>query len=196
MPDFLTKPTLTQGTVTLRPFKEADIPRMLEILTLPQVNLFTGALTQTPRPTDRFPANAQDTARYIAWYQTRDQQTDRLDLAIVANDRLVGEVVLNEYDAGRNTCNLRVLIADDATERGTGTIALHLMIAHAFAQLHLAALTLDAFDFNPRALHVYRKLGFTQTGVIKNDLLLDGQPHDTLTMRLTPESFAQKGIHS
>ncbi|MFD1392015.1 GNAT family N-acetyltransferase [Lacticaseibacillus jixianensis] len=120
MPDFLTKPTLTAGAVTLRPFNAADIPRMLEILALPQVNLFTGALTHTPSATARFPANASDEKRYRAWYQTRNQQPDRLDLALHASGQLVGEVVLNEYAAAINSCNLRVLIADDATGRGTG----------------------------------------------------------------------------
>lgn len=196
MPDFLTKPTLSQEPVTLRPFRAADIPRMLAILALPQVNLYTGALTKTPRAADRFPADQKETAKIINWYQTRNQQPDRLDLAIEASGQLVGEVVLNEYDAAHNTCNLRVLIADDATERGIGSIAQKLMAAHAFTYLHLAALTLDVFDFNPRAQHVYRKVGFRQTGAIGNDLTLDGRPHTTFTMRLTAKSFAKKGPQS
>lgn len=196
MPDFLTKPILKQGAVTLRPFCQTDIPRMLAILALPQVNLYTGALTKTPSPDDRFPATPKETTRIIAWYQTRNQQTARLDLAIVTSDKLVGEIVLNRYDALQNTCNLRVLIADDATGRGIGTTALNLMVAYAFNGLQLAALTLDVFDFNPRARHVYRKVGFTPIGAIENDLTLDGQPHTTFTMRLTADSFAKKGTQS
>ncbi|MFD1392016.1 GNAT family N-acetyltransferase [Lacticaseibacillus jixianensis] len=67
------------------------------------------------------------------------------------------------------------------------------MLGYAFTDLHLTAVTLDVFDFNPRALHVYRKVGFTQTGRIEHDLVLDGQPHTTFTMRATAASFAKKG---
>ncbi|WP_225047246.1 GNAT family N-acetyltransferase [Lacticaseibacillus kribbianus] len=191
MPDFATKPTLVGTAVLLRPFTAADAPRMLEILSLPAVNLYTGALDRWPKPTDRFTSDPAEAARITAWYESRSAQPDRLDLAIVAAGRLVGEVVLNLYDPTTNSCNLRVLIADDATGHGLGYQALHLVCAYALTTLGLAALTLNVFDFNPRAQHVYEKLGFTATGRIEQDLVLDGKPRASITMRLTPAVFAQ-----
>lgn len=60
-----------------------------------------------------------------AWYSTRNQQTDRLDLMIVdrATNRCVGEVVLNDWDAENESCNFRILIGPDGRDRGLGTEA-------------------------------------------------------------------------
>ncbi|WP_461223984.1 GNAT family N-acetyltransferase [Lacticaseibacillus suihuaensis] len=189
MANFLIKPTLVGPRLSLRAFTAADVPRMLEILSQPMVNLYTGALSHWPKAAERFAASAEERQRITDWYATRGQADGRLDWAIVLDAQVIGEVVLNQYDAAANTCNLRVLIADDATGHGSGFEALHLACAYALGPLGLAALTLDAFDFNLRAQHVYHKLGFVDTGRIEGDLMLDGQPRASITMRLDAAAF-------
>lgn len=191
MPNFKFKPTLVSEdeTVTLRPFQEQDVERMLEIISLPEVNLYTGALDHTPTKSERFPVAEEDKARTISWYQTRNEQSDRLDLAIVYQDILVGEVVLNLYDKTTNSANLRLLIADDATGSGIGQQVFDLILPYAFLALGLDALTLDAFEFNPRAIHVYHKMGFKDTEVVDDELVLDGKSMSAINMELTKDDF-------
>lgn len=46
----------------------------------------------------------------LNWYNTRNEQIDRLDLAIVdqSKDMLVGEVVANLYDEKNHSMNFRI----------------------------------------------------------------------------------------
>ncbi|WP_425825744.1 hypothetical protein [Streptomyces fractus] len=62
----------------------------------PQVARLTGS-----RDRDGF-----DESRLRAWYGTRADQDDRLDLAVVerATGRVVGEGVLNEWDPADESC--------------------------------------------------------------------------------------------
>jgi len=58
-----------------------------------------------------------------AWYQSRADQPDRMDLAIVnrATNECVGEVVLNEVDTDNLSCNFRTLMGPRGRDRGLGT---------------------------------------------------------------------------
>ena len=111
VPDLATKPTLRGRLVTLRPFRAGDVEVMAQVLSDPEVRRLTGSVESTaeaerPEPVDD---------RLRDWYATRNEQADRLDLAIedAATGRLVGEVVLNEVDLDGLTCNLRVLIGPE-----------------------------------------------------------------------------------
>lgn len=93
------------------------------------------------------------------WYATRNEQEDRLDLAIIDNrtNNPVGEVVLNLYNEELNSMNFRIMIGPTGRNRGFGTEATELLLHFIFEQTKLAQLTLSVFAFNPRAIHVYEK---------------------------------------
>src|SRR6476620_1496652 len=128
VPDLATKPTITGRLVTLRPFRDGDTEVMVQVLSDPEVRRLTGSVAssaeaQRPQPLDD---------RLRDWYATRNDQPDRLDLAVedAASGTLVGEVVLNDLDPDALTCNLRVLIGPQGRDRGLGTEAVALATAH------------------------------------------------------------------
>lgn len=172
LPGLAVTPTIQGRLVTLRPLCEADAPAMAEILSDPQVRRLTGSVETTaaaeqPEPLDE---------RLRQWYATREGQLDRLDLGIedAATGRLVGEVVLNELDLGARSCNLRVLLGPQGRDRGLGTEAVALVTAHGIQQVGLRRITLEVFEFNPRARRVYEKVGYVVTGVRPDALVFDG----------------------
>ena len=61
-------------------------------------------------------------AKTRLWYRTRAEQPDRMDLAVVdpASGECVGEIVLNDWEPGNQTCNLRILIGPRGRGRGPG----------------------------------------------------------------------------
>lgn len=187
-PDLATKPVLRGRLVTLRPFRaDEDLPVLVEILSDPEVRLLTGSVTTTaeaeqPQPLD-------DTLRQ--WYATRNDQPDRLDLAVedAATGRLVGEVVLNEHDPATRSCNLRCLVGPEGRGRGLGTEALRLLLGHAFDALHLDRVGLEVYAFNPRARHVYEGLGFVVTETHEDDLVVDGVGVAAVEMELTAAAW-------
>ncbi|MGW0734040.1 GNAT family N-acetyltransferase [Streptomyces sp. NPDC002851] len=84
------KPTLSGELVTLRPVTEDDVPALLPMFRDPESARLTGSHETFDEP------------RLRAWYGTRGERDDRLDLAVVerATGLVVGEAVLNEWDPG------------------------------------------------------------------------------------------------
>ena len=187
VPDFSVKPTLHGRLVTLRPFRAGDAEQMAQILSDPDVRRLTGSVGSTAEAHQ--PQELDDRLR--DWYATRNDQPDRLDLAVddAASGTLVGEVVLNDLDPDALTCNLRVLIGPQGRDRGLGTEAVALATAHGIEVLGLRRITLEVFEFNPRARRVYEKVGYTATGVRPGALLFDGVAVAAVDMEVDAASW-------
>ncbi len=115
---------------------------------------------------------------------------DRVDFGILANGRLIGEVVFNHIDKTNRCASLRTAIwYRDMRNRGYGGEALALALEYGFETLELNRVELEVYAFNPRARHVYEKLGFVPEGVRREALWWDGQPVDAITMGLLRPEF-------
>ncbi|XKE94426.1 GNAT family N-acetyltransferase [Metaplanococcus flavidus] len=176
------KPLLTGEKVILRPFKNEDFSFIEECLKDPEVLKLTGSGSDFDREAT------------LRWYNTRNKQTDRLDLAIVDRfkDFVVGEVVINAYDEKDHSMNFRILIGPRGRNQGLGTEATRLIIDYVFEKTTLNQITLTVFDFNPRAKYVYEKVGFVQSSIDKNDLEFEGNWIDSINMILTRESWLDR----
>ncbi len=170
--DLATKPTIEGGLVVLRPFRDGDVDRIAEILSDPEVRALTGSVETTAEAHER--QEVDDRLR--DWYATRNDQVDRLDLAIEerSSGLLVGEVVLNEVDLDARTANLRVLVGPQGRGKGIGTEAVGLMTAYGIERVGLRRITLEVFDHNPRGRRVYENVGYTATGQRADALVFDG----------------------
>ncbi|TYB52186.1 GNAT family N-acetyltransferase [Nonomuraea sp. PA05] len=174
---FAEKPTLKGERVTLRPVGPEHVDGLAELVSDPDVRRLTGSHAG-------FEAD-----QLRLWYATRGDQPDRLDLAIMADDEYVGEIVLNELDPPNLACNLRIgLIGQRVFGKGYGSEAIELLLDHAFGTTPLHRIRLGVYAFNDRARHVYEKLGFVEEGVERDALLWDGEWHDAVLMAiLRPE---------
>lgn len=177
---FRSKPTLTGERVVLRPVEEADAEG------LAACDPETLRLTGSHRSFDM----ASDLEGLRTWYRTRADHADRIDLSIVerATGRWVGEVVLNELDTDNRACGLRILVARACDYgRGFGTEATRLAVDYAFGQAGVHRIELEVYAFNPRARHVYEKVGFVLEGTKRDALRWDGAWVDAhlMAMRAT-----------
>ena len=162
--DFSVKPTLAGPRVVLRPFADADFPAIREALRDPEVVRLTGSRPIVwDEPTEQ---------RLREWYRSRAGQSDRLDLAVEerATGQWVGEVVLNEWDPDRRSCNFRTMFGPRGRDRGLGTEAVRLLVGYGFAELGLRRITLEVYAINPRARRTYEKVGFVAEDVLRNVL--------------------------
>jgi RimJ/RimL family protein N-acetyltransferase len=170
---FAEKPTLTGELVVLRPVRAADASA------LTAMDAETLRLTGTHR--------THDLDALERWYGSRAEHDDRLDLAIVerASGGLTGEVVLANLNADNRSCTFRIaLFATGVFGRGLGTEASRLMLAHAFDTVGLHRIELEVFAFNPRARHVYDKIGFVREGTKRHALHWDGAWVDAHVMAI------------
>jgi RimJ/RimL family protein N-acetyltransferase len=166
---FAIKPTLTGANVVLRPFNiDQDAPTLRDMLEDPEVLKLTGSYHD---PDDMPDWDEAAEERFRDWYSTRNDQTDRLDLAVVDNTsgRCVGEVVFNEWSEPNRSCNFRTMIGPRGRDRGLGTEATRMFIGYGFEQLGLHRISLDVINFNPRGRRVYDKVGFVTEGVLREE---------------------------
>jgi RimJ/RimL family protein N-acetyltransferase len=180
MADFTFKPTLTGDRVVLRPFTPGDIPVMQALLDDPELRLLTGSTDLT-------------FGDVTEWYATRNSQTDRLDLAVTDRQtgECVGEAVLNEWSPNNRSCSFRIAIGPAGRGRGLGTEAVRLIVGYGFEQLGLHRISLEVYAFNPRARHVYEKVGFTTEGVLRDALHHDGAWVDATVMSILAPEWAR-----
>ncbi|MFC4531938.1 GNAT family N-acetyltransferase [Sphaerisporangium dianthi] len=170
---FASKPTLTGERVVLRPAGPEHVEGLWELVHDPETVRLTGSHAKFTR------------AALEKWYATRREQDDRLDLAIcdVKEGDYVGEIVLNQLDADNLSCGMRIALAGPrAFGRGYGSEAIRLVLEHVFTTVGLHRVSLEVFDFNERARHVYRKAGFVEEGVLRDALRWDGAWHDAIVM--------------
>ncbi|MCA0293726.1 MAG: GNAT family N-acetyltransferase [Actinobacteria bacterium] len=169
MPDFSAKPTLRGERVTLRPVTGADAATLQHLMTDPEVGRLTGSVHSSSADAgDDYPLD-QLTAIYAEWARV----SDRIVWVIIENatGEVVGESVLNDLDEANLSCGFRIWIAG-ATGRGLGTEAVRLSVGHAFAT-GLHRVELEVYDFNPRARHVYERVGFGLEGTRRQALRFD-----------------------
>ncbi|WP_448003462.1 GNAT family N-acetyltransferase [Agromyces bauzanensis] len=189
---FAEKPTLRGERALLRPFEAADLDALGPILADPEVLRLTGSVHSTTESEHERPELDERTR---AWYETRNEQVDRLDLAVVdaATGVCVGETVLNHWDAGNLSCSFRILLGPDGRNRGIGSEVTRLTIDHAFSTTPLHRLELEVFAFNPRARRVYDTAGFVFEGVRRGALRFDDGYVDAAVMSiLRPEWEARR----
>ncbi|HKN96894.1 MAG TPA: GNAT family protein [Pseudonocardiaceae bacterium] len=183
---FADKPTLIGELVVLRPLTDADVPAVLASM----ADAETMRLTGTHR---RY--TADEVAATLRAWSTRD---DRIDLAVVdrATGRYAGEVVLNELDPDNLSCNYRIALTSDFTNRGLGTEATRLILGHAFDTVGVHRVELDVYSFNPRARRVYEKVGFVYEGTKRHTLRWNGEWIDTYAMAMLADDWAAHRVLS
>jgi RimJ/RimL family protein N-acetyltransferase len=191
-PDFSVKPTITGDKVVLRPFAEDDFPGMLEVLRDPETLKLTGTVHD-----DAELASLAEEKSFHDWYASRNDQPDRLDLAVIDGARggCVGEAVLNEWDPGNHSCSFRIALGPAGRGRGLGTEATRLIVGYGFERLGMHRISLEVYSFNPRARRVYERAGFRAEGVLRESLRYGGQWIDATVMSILACEWAEHHGH-
>lgn len=172
---FADKPVLTGDLVMLRPVEAADASGLLALD------------AETVRLTGSHGLGAVTLADAEKWNATRTARDDRIDLSIIerASGEWAGEVVLNDLEVNNRSCSFRIALQGPRFYgRGLGTEATRLIVDYAFGTVGVHRIGLEVFDFNPRARHVYEKVGFVHEGTMREALLWDGEWVNTHVMGL------------
>jgi RimJ/RimL family protein N-acetyltransferase len=189
-PDFATKPKLTGDLVVLRPFHPDQYAGMSAALNDPEARILTGSVHD--EATAREPQPDEEARLALDWFSTRNEQPDRLDLAIIdkATGECVGEAVLNQWDPGNQSCNFRIAVGPNGRDRGLGTEATRLIVGYGFQRLGLHRISLEVYAFNPRARRAYEKVGFRVEGVLRESLRYNDEWIDATVMSILAQEWA------
>lgn len=174
-------PTIEGEHIQLRGVQEADLEAYYYFLQDDEMGRLTGSEGEFTRE------------QTLAWIKKISVPAeDRVDLMIIVKetDELIGEVVLNEIDPDNRSANIRIGIQGDKYRgKGFGTEAMTQMLRYGFETLKLHRIHLGVYAFNPRAIHVYEKLGFKRDGVERDELYVDGEFHDMILMSMLEDEY-------
>jgi RimJ/RimL family protein N-acetyltransferase len=153
----LVAPTLSDGDVTVRPAREADIPAIVAACQDPEIPRWT----RVPSP-----YTVEDARRFFAISATEQAAGEGMALAVAdAADRLVGTVGLTGIDGTRG--EIGYWTAAQARGRGITTRAVVLLRDWAHASLGLREIDILAHRDNRPSQRVAERAGFTDTGQIR-----------------------------
>lgn len=175
MVTFAHKPTIRGERISLRPMVASDTEHMWADAHDDEITYFTGSHGEFSHD------------QIERWCSTRGDQDDRLDMAAVDNetDEWLGEIVINDWDDDNRSCSFRIALSANARNRGIGTEATQLIVDYVFDEIDdppVNRISLEVYDFNPRGLAVYEKVGFMPEGVLRDALFWKGEFHDAITM--------------
>ena len=129
------------------------------------------------------------------YFYGRIMGADFLSMAIHIreSDRLVGTCAFSQLDGQNGSTLFHITIGEhDAWGQGYGTEATALMVDHAFTRLELHRVALTVFEFNPRAIRAYEKVGFIEEGRARQAILRDGRYWDEIHMSILASEWESR----
>ena len=96
-----------------------------------------------------------------AMYVQRQKDLQRIPLAVLYDDEIVGEIVIKNIEPHQCATMSIVLKNAKYKDRGIGTQAERLAVQYVFQDLDIPTLYADTVRTNIRSQHVLEKVGFT-----------------------------------
>jgi RimJ/RimL family protein N-acetyltransferase len=141
----------------------------------------------TSVPPELFSAKATQT-----WIEKNLENKTGYSFAIrtLADDRLIGSIELDGIQWVQGDTFVGISIGEkDCWGKGYGTDAMHVILRFAFLELNLHRVSLDVFDYNPRAIRSYEKAGFVHEGRLRQFLNKEGQRYDLIFMGILRDEW-------
>jgi RimJ/RimL family protein N-acetyltransferase len=116
----------------------------------------------------------------------------------LSDDKLIGDVGLDGIKWAHGECFVGIGIGErELWGQGYGTEAMRLILRFAFQEVNLRRVSLNVFEYNPRAIRSYEKSGFRLEGCVRGALKRGGRRWDIFYMGiLRSEWEAQQAIHT
>lgn len=165
--------------VYLRPISLDDTELYFRMLFHPEVRRLTGTQKCFTR---------EQIYRYIE-AKTQDSSSLLLLIALTETDAVIGDIALQGIDSFNRSASIRIAISEGHQGKGFGSEAMKLMLDYGFGILNLHRIELNVFSYNPRALHVYEKLGFKQEGIQRDALYYNHKYHDSIIMSILEDEY-------
>lgn len=170
-------PPLTDGFVTLRAWRDTDVPALTAMMDEPEIARWTRA----PSPYEE-----RHALEWMATHSTMMRRRAELPLAIAdaQSDELIGSMGLRFPDEGRG--EFGYVVATGARRRGVATRALRLYSQWAFDELGVERLEVLVQPGNVASLAVAERVGFRREGVLRSHTKAHGRRVDMVVLGLLP----------
>lgn len=124
------------------------------------------------------------TKEWIEEHLSNDQPDNyHFMIRTLEEDRLIGDIGLDGIDWKHGEAFVGISIGERSDwGKGYGSDAMRILLKYAFHELNLHRVSLDVFEYNPRAIRSYEKVGFVFEGRTRKFLNREGQRWDMIFM--------------
>jgi RimJ/RimL family protein N-acetyltransferase len=131
----------------------------------------------------------RDLTDWVEYHRTRQDEII-WTIADREADRCLGHAGLYQIDHRVRSAEFAIIIGDKSRwGHGLGRAVTQAVLDFGFAQMNLNRIELTVLENNAAALHLYRKLGFVQEGVLRQAQFRDGAYLNVVQMGLLREEY-------
>lgn len=139
------------------------------------------------------PFSVKTTKDWIEKNQEKERP-DEIAFAIrtLEDDRLIGDIGLGGIQWIHGDTFVGIGLGErEYWGKGYGTDAMRIILRYAFTELNLHRVSLNVFEYNPRAIRSYEKAGFKYEGRMRQMLHRDDQYWDIVFMGILREKWEE-----
>jgi len=134
-----------------------------------------------------------------AWFEKWQDKANPNDFYFIIrtldNDQMIGDIGLDGVSWNHGDAFVGIGIGErDCWGKGYGTDAMRIILRYAFTELNLWRVSLNVFEYNPRAIRSYEKAGFIHEGRVRQGVNRAGRRWDIIYMGITLEEW-QLSLH-
>ena len=171
---------LNNSFIILRTIRIQDAPRFVKWLSDPKVNKFIARKAVTYK-------------EELKWIRSLPKKKNEIHFAIDTIDGIhIGSLGLYVEKRHKKGC-FGIIIGDKRYwNKSYGYHASKLILDYAFKKLKLNRVWLIAYSYNPRAIKLYKKLGFKKEGVGRKAINYKGKFYDQMYMGILRNEWMKK----
>ncbi len=174
---------------------EKVILRSLELTDLETIMQFWNNITLRRELGPVVPHSRKEREDWIksTWVQRRVGEAFIFAIDDLKTKKLVGHCSLKNIRVINRTASASIVIYDEKNRgKGYGTDVMRVLLRIGFDYLNLHRIGLNVFDTNPRAIHVYEKVGFTKVGVMRHTDYVEGKYVNDVAMDILEDEWRAK----
>jgi len=124
---------------------------------------------------------------HLNWLKTQVKTKKVYQFIIhdIEDNRDIGSVYLRDVDLKNSKAEFGIFIGEDSARgKGFGTLATQKILDFAFKKVKLNKIFLRVFAENLNAIASYKKSGFTQEGLFREDVIIKNKKNDLVFMAI------------
>ena len=168
--------------VELRAIEKSDAPAYYKIRNDHEAQAFMS-------PLGRLPMSMAAIEKRIEEEEAANAKGKSRNFAVTLKGKFIGVCGYADYHAQNGTCLIFIMLGPAHCGKGLGTDALSVLLDLLFIELNMRKVQLGVFAENKRAITCYKKLGFVEEGLFKEQFYRDGKYHDDLEMALFKKDY-------
>jgi len=144
------------------------------------------------RMLDDDPVRPESPLNYASFADAPDDKSYYFHLRTLADDTLVGFVVLFNIKWGNQSAEMAIGIGDPSNRgKGYGQDGLKLILNYGFNELNLHRISLTVMEYNAPAIKAYERVGFVREGAHRQAVQRQGKRCDLLLYGILRDEFLE-----